>query len=145
MGDTWAPREGAYGRTRDGQKVGPLTRSGIGSWPWAVIGLNYPGEHVARWREEGSFDPFSSNPHPGDLVAEWTDTATPAGPVQMRPVIVPGVYGRVRIWPDSPSGHVRLGFGEHSGVGCYDMSASDCDALGDILTQLAGALRDPAR
>ena len=27
MGDTWAPREGAYGRTRDGRRVGPLVRT----------------------------------------------------------------------------------------------------------------------
>ena len=26
MGDTWAPREGAYGRTRDGRRVGPIER-----------------------------------------------------------------------------------------------------------------------
>jgi hypothetical protein len=141
MGDTWAPREGAYGRTRDGQRVGPLTHDPREPWPGAfwrasggpvqIRGLRHP---LAWWHAGCYYSDGTESPL--DLVAEWTED----GPVRTvtRREIVPGTYGLivVRDGP-SPTGNRAS---VHVDAGWY--SADELDAAARVLTELAGALRN---
>ena len=129
MGDTWAPREGAYGRTRDGRRVGPIERvfPNCGyhdDWKWRVEGGSFWDAHGKTWDKGDA-------PSPSDLVAEWTE-----GPIRTvtRREIMPGTYGLVTV---DPSGaYVRLGLVREI------FTADELDAAAAVLTQLAEALRN---
>ena len=138
MGDTWAPREGAYGRTR----VGPIERvfPNCGyhdDWKWRVEGGSFWDAHGKTWDKGDA-------PSPSDIVAEWTED----GPVRTvtRREIVPGTYGHVTVGravniPDCANPDVP----DLAAVGVYlegDLNADELDAAARVLTKLAEALRD---
>lgn len=126
---------GKYYRTRDGRKAGPakLHSETYGFWD---LGQEYEVCHEA----DGTYLDGGNNP--SDLIAEWVED----GPVRTETVtkrrIVPGVYGRIRIWADSPAGMVRWSITGQSGVNCHDMTATELDDLAMVASQLAEALRD---
>lgn len=134
MGDIWTPREGAYGRTRDGQRVGPIERGEQydmgGPWPFKVDREYYDCRGVA-------FSTFAvswfSGGGPNDLVAEWTDS-----PVRIvtRREIVPGTYGLVLVHETFKPAVLT-----HITMNAHDPSPDELDAAARVLTELAEALR----
>lgn len=101
---------GKYYRTRDGRRaydVGPYD----GAWSATIDGedevrIFHPnGEHYFGETE-------------CDLISEWGDA--PSSPVQLRKVIVPGVYGGVS---------VKSGFGENVGVAVVGDMVKDSGAV----------------
>lgn len=131
MGDTWAPREGAYGRTRDGQRVGPLRAFGYG-----FIEIEGDGR---LWEPDGRFVNEMRYDMTRDLVAEWTED----GPVRTvtRREIVPGTYGRLGVGQPF-EGVVPVGWVGHHHTSYPRLNADELDAAARVLTQLAEALRD---
>lgn len=96
---------GKYYRTRDGRKVGPITfRGNLAGAPGFGLGTWYVNDGYA-----GRASTIAETKD--DLVAEWIDEAADAaeaqitptndnGPIRTRRVIVPGVYGIVRVFKD---------------------------------------------
>jgi hypothetical protein len=143
MGDTWTPREGAYGRTRDGRRVGPLYDNRKSddhrNYAWKCLGVEYihrsdgkDGPYNAAWCVDGRF--YETTTHPLDLVAEWIDS-----PVRIvtRREIVPGTYGTVAVGDVTTNGNAVA-----ISVGSGHYTPDELDAAARVLTQLAGALRD---
>lgn len=127
---------GKFYKTRDGQKMGPISRTTAEDefFRWSN------GDYT--WSDEGAH--CGNDGCDLDLIAEWPDEQT--GPVRTvtRREIVPGTYGRVRVWADMPSSCVRLGLGDPSGVNCYDFTADELRSMAMIFSQLAEALDENA-
>lgn len=122
--------EGKFYRTRDGQKVGPVRRKDRDSGtPW--IADQCFDDWVSEWRETGSLL-SSGQPHPLDLVAEWTE-----GPVRTvtRKEIVPGDYGIVKV---TTNPHVWVSIGVFR-----EQTPAELRAAAATLTEIADALETP--
>lgn len=61
---------GKYYLTRDGRKVGPMSKKGISSYPWSAPWLD--GALGVFWSDNGDSDETTNN----DLIAEWQDEPT---------------------------------------------------------------------
>lgn len=138
--------EGKFYRTRDGQKVGPISRGYRGFNFWVAPDLG--GSWSACWHEDGSYwpegHPYRTPVNAGyDLVAEWTDE--PTGPVRTRTVteIEPGTYGRIEVTGTYKQDRVTLqwqGDSIHDAVPIVGMNAAELRAAAAVFTQLADAL-----
>ena len=62
--------EGKFYRTRDGQKVGPMTRETENSH--RIKGFHWIDARDWAWTDEGRFS-VSLSSNPSDLIAEWPD------------------------------------------------------------------------
>lgn len=105
------------------------------------------GSHIVLTSRNGEGWWFGTNRYCATgLFQESKIRPVSEGPVRTETVtkrrIVPGVYGRIRIWADSPSGMVRWSVTGQSGVNCHDMTATELDDLAMVASQLAEALRD---
>ena len=127
---------GAYYKTRDGRKVGPMAieeSQDSTSFHW-----NVQGAGVGRWDESGD-DGYASifTVADGDLISEWT--AAPTGPVRTvtrtTREIVPGVYDGLDVG-QAVDGHVFIAMGIHR------VDAEAIDALIANLTVIRDALED---
>lgn len=133
---------GKFYKTRNGRKVGPMERaSGLTEWPWRADGW------TDYCRDDGSTGLRSwTQEMPDDLIEEWTEptaTPAPAGPVRMVRQIVPGFYGRVRVFAPSPKqGFVTLALTSQTGFadeGQY-LTADELRSAAMVFSQLAEAL-----
>lgn len=125
--------EGAYGRTRAGEKVGPVTRKISTFIPPGFYYIT-PQEPQGYYASGHRFDNGTETPR--DLVAIWQD-----GPVVTETVtktrIVPGVYDRITVNDAGKAGMVGLWLNN----GHY-FSADQLDAAAAVLSALAKGLRD---
>jgi len=117
---------GKYYRRRDGQKVGPMARSGCNNFPWHQSGL------YMTFKDNGRR--FDCQEHPTDLIAEWTEAPTSHVRTVTRKEIVPGVYGNVIVWNDG-SGDVSV---------MNMRTATELRAAVATLTEIADALEGGA-
>lgn len=136
-------RHGAKYLTRGKKVAGPMRASNAGHG--YAFSADVEGELGSRIYQadgrHGSTQAVQNNPDL-DLVSEISESLSLPSPVRKveRVEIVPGTYGRVRVWPDHPSEHVRLSVGETIGVGCYDFHATELRAAISTLTAIAEAL-----
>lgn len=89
-------KAGKYYRTRDGRKVGPMVLAGkAGEIIWGVPSRP---SWLDSWKSNGAWRSGASCR--SDLIAEWVDEPAAPSPVRTvtRKEIVPGTYGRVRIF-----------------------------------------------
>ena len=125
---------GKYYRTRDGRKVGPMAQS---EWPECARIEGQGG----LWNWDGSpHFPFNEDLDSPHLIAEWTEA--PTGPVRTvtRKEIVPGVYGRVRVYDETcEHGHVCMGLPPP-----YHWTATELRAAVATLSEIADALEGGA-
>lgn len=134
---------GAYGRTRAGEKVGPIERRACNT---AVdkAGFYYvTPQQPQGYYTHGRLDE-TGNESPRDLVAIWQD-----GPVVTETVtktrIVPGVYDRIRVF-DGGYGNEAIGVELFNRLGTSSrnlvFTADELDAAAAVLSALAKGLRD---
>lgn len=64
-------REGAYYRTRDGRKVGPMRTSGESGHFYWRSDSGQLGNYDVAWAKDGRF--YENKEHKNDLIAEWPD------------------------------------------------------------------------
>lgn len=126
---------------RDGGVTGPMSRTtGNSDWVWTD---NSKGKEIPCWRNDGCIG-WGVVSAPADLVAEWSEPAPQeAGPVRTetvtRMVIVPGVYGRMRI-DLGLKGTVLLGVEDGIDTQQTHWTARELRALCSLSNSLAEAL-----
>lgn len=75
---------GKYYRTRDGRKVGPMSKGCLGSFPW--LGKSQ-SSGIQCYRNDGSWSLDVGEPDHHDLIAEWVDeptSETTAAPISVK-------------------------------------------------------------
>ena len=123
---------GKYYRTRDGRKVGPMVANPLIDYPFK------DGSGFMSFTTDGHR--FCADEHHTDIIAEWTEA--PTGPVRTvtRKEIVPGVYGRVRVYDETcEHGHVCMGL-----PASYHWTAPELRAAVATLSEIADALEGGA-
>ena len=124
---------GKYYRRRDGKKRGPAWTDGNQPHPWCV-----PFDESEHWYRDDGASCLGNAGY--DIIAEWTEA--PTGPVRTvtRKEIVPGVYGRVRVYDETcEHGHVCMGL-----PASYHWTATELRAAVATLSEIADALEGGA-
>jgi len=135
---------GKYYKTRDGRKVGPISRvrGGEGDYYWSD-GKSLFGQFTHNWSREG----YSSSYHGLDIIAEWKNEAPSPSPIRTvtSREIVPGVYGRFEVTGTYMKNRVTLDFAPSSvgtSVPIFGMNTEELRESAHLFNQLAEALED---
>jgi len=144
----YKPRAGVGARTRDGRKaIDPISNT----YGWCAWVDGVKRQFFANGRHYFGDERL-------DLVADWQEPVTPAptGPVRMvtRPEIVPGVYGRLRVWelttdhnndPVAPITFASRVGGHSMGASPAMLTAAELRAAAETLSQLADAMEQESK